>query len=135
MRLLFPLLFALSLAPACSPVLEVTTPEAEAFDPGVDFAGGVLVETLAADRTLTKQDPLIVKLDANGSSRNVTLPAAHTGGLKYVVNSSTTAVNLVVKNAAGSTIVTVNQNEAAWVACDSASGAWVLVNVVTIALS
>lgn len=81
------------------------------------------VTTLSGAATLDFASTRVQIMDANGSSRNVTLPAVatSTGYEFFIKNSSTTAVNLVVKNAAASTIVTVAQNESAYVWCDGAA--------------
>lgn len=92
-------------------------------------------ETLAGNITLTAAYPSLLKLDPGGSSRNVTLDtiAESSGAVRMFVNAADAAENLVVKNPAGDTIVTVNQNEGAIVYCDGSS--WTLVCVLTIALS
>lgn len=105
------------------------------------LANGVLVETLTGTRLLLQSDPIVLKLDPGGAHRDVTLDGTttgaggRTGGGRLIVNAADAAENLVVKNASGSTIVTINQNEAALVMQDSSSGAWTLVCVWTIALS
>jgi hypothetical protein len=105
------------------------------MDSLVNFANGLLVETLTGNRTITKADPIVCKLDPGGANRDVTLDAAHTGGIRVFINAADAAENLVVKNAAGSTIGTANQNEAILVMADSVTGAWTLGCLMTIALS
>jgi hypothetical protein len=100
-----------------------------------NIGNGLLVETLAAARTITRADPFVCKLDPGGAHRDVTLDAAHTGGYRRIVNAADAAENLVVKNAAGDTLATINQNEQGEFMANSATGAWTLVCVTTIALS
>lgn len=92
---------------------------------------GTLSGTTALDETY----PNRLKLDPGGASRDVTLDAVATSdGLWYhIVNAADAAENLVLKNAGGSTIATINQNEEAIVYCDGTS--WRLFRVATIALS
>jgi hypothetical protein len=88
---------------------------------------------LAANLTLTKNSAQMLKLNPSGASRDVTLPAFEEGLFFHIGNTATAAKNLVVKNAAGTTICTINQNEEAIVF--SSETAWVLFRVATIALS
>ena len=55
------------------------------------------------------------------------------GTERLIVNIADAAENLVVKNAGGSTIGTINQNEAGVFYCDGAS--WYLCYIQTIALT
>lgn len=89
--------------------------------------------TLTGNVTLTRKSAQWLKLDPGGGARDVTLPTAEDGLFFWIVNAADAAENLVIKNAAGSTIATVNQNEEAVILCD-ASG-WYLHRVATIALS
>lgn len=61
--------------------------------------------------TLYKDSKRVQLIDANGSSRNVTLPdETITQGYEfYISNSSSTAVNLAIKGSAGGAIATVGQ--------------------------
>jgi hypothetical protein len=71
--------------------------------------------TLAAD-TSTR----FLRLNPSGGHRNVTLPAfAGNQGLWYYIINSGSGNNLVVKNAAGSTIVTIAQSQVAFVCCSA----------------
>jgi len=101
----------------------------------VALLAGANVETLAANKTLTTADANFQKLDPGGSARDVTLPAeaSSTGSVFYIMNAADAAENLVVKDDGASTIVTINQNEAAIVICDGTS--WVHMGVLTIALT
>lgn len=91
--------------------------------------------TLAANLTLTDQYRQILRLDPGGSARDVTLPAEETSnGLAFeIVNTADAAENLVVKNDAGGTVVTISQNEKATVVCDGTT--WYHTGIVGIALS
>lgn len=67
-------------------------------------------ETLAGNRTVVDGEGPILSMDAGGSSRNVTLPAralANDGVVLVVHNISTAGENLVIKNSAASTLVTL----------------------------
>ena len=96
--------------------------------------GGWVEEALSGNRTIVHgTDPQFLRLDANGSNRDVTLPAVGAGRAYRIVNTSGGATNLVVKNAGGSTIGTLNQSEAAWFV--SSGSAWKHMGIETIALS
>lgn len=76
--------------------------------------------TLAGNITLADEDTTFQVLDPGGASRDVTLPSHDatvagnlTGGIFFIYNNADAAENLVIKNVAAATIVTVNQNEAA----------------------
>jgi hypothetical protein len=110
------------------------------------IAGGFYsgaVETLAGDRVIVDSDAMILKMDPDGSARDVTLPAESTvspsGRMFWILNAADAAENLVIKDDGGATIATANQNESALVynAGQSAGveSAWVLVAVVAIALA
>jgi ribosomal protein L27 len=88
---------------------------------------------LTGNIVLTRRSAQWLKLDANGVNRDVTLPVVEDGLFFWIVNSAAAAFNLVVKNPAGATVVTINQNEEAVVCCDAAG--WYLHRVATIALS
>jgi len=93
--------------------------------------GGWGAETLAAARTLTMRDPQMFALDPDGSDRDVVLPTvtvSHNGYYMWLANAASAAKNLVVKNAAGSTIGTVNQSEMGIFYVDS-DGDWVLFGI------
>lgn len=101
----------------------------------IRFTGGAHSATLTGALTMGTAYPPILKLDANGASRNVTLePEEESEGLSHwIVNAATGAFNLVILDDAAATIVTINQNEGALVYCDGT--AWTLIHVQTIALS
>lgn len=103
------------------------------------FHSATLTGTTALDATY----PSILKLDPGGAARDVTLDAEEsipsTGLYRRIVNAADASENLVVKNDAGSTIGTINQNEQGEFynagAQDGTASAWVLINITTIALS
>ncbi len=77
-----------------------------------DGAGAAGTRTLSGNVTLVDTDGALQYMDANGANRDVTLPAVSTFNHPFViVNTSGAAYNLVVKNAGGSTIITVGQNQ------------------------
>ncbi len=92
------------------------------------------VVTASGTVTLTNQYRNILKIDPGGSARDVLLPPEEDGLFFWLVNGADAAENLVVKDDSGvSTLVTINQNESAVVACQGST--WYLVAVVAIALS
>ena len=100
-------------------------------------------ETLAGAKVIDADDAMILKLDPDGSARDVPLPAegdvAPQGQMYWIVNAAGGAENLVVKNDGGDTIVTISQNESAVVFNAGTSGgteaSWVLICLPQIALS
>lgn len=75
-------------------------------------------KTLAAAYTITDGEEDVIVLDPGGAHRDVTLPASsasNTGRIWFIINTADAAENLVIKNAAAATIITVNQNEMAMV--------------------
>lgn len=78
------------------------------------------VETLAAAKTLSTSEPHFQKLDANGSSRNVDLPAEATSdGLWFWIRNNTGgAFNLVVRDDSPATIETLADGDQAIFICD-----------------
>lgn len=99
------------------------------------LGAGANVETLAGAKTLTVADAIFQRLDPDGSNRDVNLPAeaSSTGKTYRIVNDANGAEDLVVKDDGASTIVTISQNEAAWVVCDGT--AWFHMGIETIALT
>jgi len=97
--------------------------------------GSVRTKDLSGNLTLNATYPSICKLDPGGSSRDITLDAvaSASGAHRILINAADAAENLVAKNEGGTTIGTVNQNEAGWFYCDGT--AWNVVAIVTIALS
>jgi hypothetical protein len=102
--------------------------------------GGWEKETLAGNKTLTHSDAQMLALDCGAAGRDVYLAAPRKGAWVWIFNHTTTAKNLSVKQADGSTpLATINQNESGLFYCDadaadaSASG-WKLMALLTIAL-
>lgn len=102
--------------------------------------GLVDVATLAGDHQLTAKSGNLQRLDPNGAHRNVDLPGPAQGlvdsdGVCFlIVNAAAGAFNLVVRNPAGATVVTLNQNERALVV-GTGGAAWTHMGVETIALT
>jgi hypothetical protein len=90
---------------------------------------------LSGNVTLDATYPNICKFNTGGSNRDITLDAIATskGLYRRIVNAATGATNLVVKNPAGDTIGTINQNEQGEFYCDGST--WSLICISTIALS
>ena len=98
----------------------------------LDFTGLVYKPAaLGAHRTLTVKDPMICSFDAGAAHRDLTLEAEAVcpGRVRFIINSGA-ANNLVVKNDAASTIVTIGQNQGAIVYCDGT--AWSSLGLVAI---
>lgn len=95
----------------------------------------VNTETLSGAKTLVVGDAVYQRLDPGGAGRDVTLPAeADSQGLTFrILNTADAAEDLTVKDDGASTIVTVSQNEAVWLACDGTT--WTHQGIETIALS
>lgn len=97
--------------------------------------GQMYTATLAGALTLDDTYPAILKLDPDGSNRDITLDpiATSTGLYRRIVNNANGAENLVAKNVAADTIATINQNEQGEFYCDGTT--WALICITTIALS
>jgi hypothetical protein len=102
---------------------------------------GYLTATLAGNVTLAVDThPMVCGFDPGGSARDVTLDGSAAtdssihGLFRMIVNKADGAENLVLKDAAASTIATLNQNEAAIVYHDEDDG-WVLVCLFTAPVS
>jgi len=76
------------------------------------------VQELTGNITLNKSSKLVQLLDPAGGHRNVTLPdvVISKGVTFYFKNTANAAENLVIKNAGGTTIVTIGQDQSghAW---------------------
>lgn len=99
---------------------------------GSAYTSGELAGNLALDTTYGH----FLMLDPGGSNRNVDFIAAmeKDGNWWVIKNEANAAENLVIRDSAASTIVTLNQNEAALVVYDGS--AWKLpLGVLTIAQS
>lgn len=97
--------------------------------------GLVHQKVLSGNLTLTNQYPSILRLDPDGQNRDITLEAVASSENLYrrIINFAGGAENLVVKNAGGDTIGTINQNEQGEFWCDGAS--WSLICITAIALT
>ncbi len=99
--------------------------------------------TLAGNLTLTDEYRSVLRIDPDGSHRDVTLGSTtHIPGRYFrIINTAGGVENLVVKNADGDTIATINQNEqgeffyAAELEAASDADNWVLICITAIALS
>lgn len=92
-------------------------------------------EVLSGTRTLTRRDAQCQALDPDGDHRDVVLPEVTVSDAGYwfrLANWAGGVENLVVKNAAGATIGTVNRQEEGEFYVDSA-GAWQLHGIYTYA--
>lgn len=91
--------------------------------------------TLTGNYTLDLKDGQCLRIDPGGSARDVTLSAdwQKDGLWVEITNAADAAEDLVVKDPAASTIVTISQNEKAKIAYTGS--AWVHFGIVTIALS
>lgn len=102
--------------------------------------GLVDVATLTGDHQLTAKSGNYQKLDPGGAHRNVDVPGPSEGleesdGVEFLIlNTADAAENLVIRNPAGGTIVTLNQNERALVV-GTGGAAWTHMGVETIALT
>lgn len=82
----------------------------------VRFRGGIERITLAAALVLTAASAQFLSIDPGGAHRDVTLPASTPDGTPFlIVNAADAAENLVIKNAAGDTLATLGQGDAALV--------------------
>lgn len=100
------------------------------------FGGSGYRETaLSGNDTLTTASERFQRIDPNGGARDVILPAeADSQGLAFLItNTADAAENLVIKDDGAATIVTLNQNESAWVVCNGT--VWKHMGVMTIAQS
>ena len=87
--------------------------------------GGVTTETLAGTKTLVTYSPKFQRLDPDGTTRTITLPAlTSSGGLWFWITNTGTAGNLTVNNPAASLIVSILPGKYACVNCDGAT--WTL---------
>jgi len=77
-------------------------------------------ETLAADKVIAAGDPMIHFLDPGGANRNVDLMPEVAGQVVIIVNTADMASeDLIVREDAGvTTIVTITQNEMAFLTCN-----------------
>lgn len=102
----------------------------------VAFDGGVESSTLTGAVTLTGKSANWQIMDPDGVDRTITLPATDltNEGVVFGFRNSGTAGNLIIANAASSTILTLNPGESGAVGCN-ATPAWVRVFEATPALA
>lgn len=91
------------------------------------------VVTLTGGVTMTTQYRNVQKMDPGGASRTILLPPEEDGLFFWFINAADAAENLVIQNDAAGAVVTINQNEEAFVYC--AGTTWHLLRVATIALT
>lgn len=98
-------------------------------------SGKFYAATLSGAVTLDATYPEICKLNTDGTERVVTLDSEtlSIGLYRRIINSSSGAVNLVVKDADANTIGTINQNEQGEFINEA--GVWTLIAISAIALS
>lgn len=89
-----------------------------ALTAAVALRGGVGSGTLSGNITLTDADAYVLMFTASGASRNVTLPAG-VDGRGWVIANAGATYNIVVKNSAGTTLVTLYPRQAAVIVCES----------------
>ena len=104
------------------------------YRPRGTIALGVATETLTGARTLTAADPAFLYLNPDGD-KDVTLDdaAASHGMRREIVNTAGGAGTITVKNPAGSTLETIEQNRAA--VFHNVAGTWTFGHKYTIALT
>jgi len=88
-----------------------------ALTAAVALRGGVGSGTLSGNVTLTNADSYVLAFTASGASRNVTLPPGE-DGRGWVIANAGSAYNIVVKNSAGTTLVTLYPRQAAVIVCE-----------------
>lgn len=96
---------------------------------------GVGAYTLTEDATLSARSPNYLRINGNAASRNVDLPAEGTAnGLPFwIYNSGSAGRNLVIRNAAAATILTLNSGESGVVSCDGTT--WHVIGLASVDLS
>lgn len=80
--------------------------------------GGVNIEQISSNRTLTYKDSQIQRLDAQTSSLEVILPEEKDGA-SFVINCQ--GVGFTVKDAAGVTVKALSVGEGGLFACDGSN--------------
>lgn len=77
-------------------------------------------EALSGNKALTHNDTRMQFLDPGGSARDLTLPAEEeSAGLEFLIfNTADAAEAITVKDDGGATVLTIAQNEGAFLACD-----------------
>jgi len=87
---------------------------------------GTTAMVLAGTYTMTANDPPVLAVDPDGSTRKVLMPlaSANTEGLSFfIINWAGGAEDVTVRDSTdAATIGTISQNESAWLIC--ARGVW-----------
>ena len=81
--------------------------------------GGVQNSTVSADVDLDDKSSLFLFIDGGVADRDVNLPVEKDGRVYHIKNTGSTN-NLVVKDVAAATIVTLSPGNSAWVVSDGA---------------
>lgn len=86
----------------------------------IRLKGGIAAVTLTGAVTVTSKSGNILVLDPAGASRDVTMPPEESceGAVFVIYNTADAAENLVIKNDAAGTIVTIGRGESYIVACN-----------------
>lgn len=104
-----------------------------AFRQQVRLEGGVEVLVLAGALTVTNRTAQLLNLDPNGGpTRNVDLPAEEdSSGLWYAIHNVSVVAgeDLIVRNDAGATVITIEPGESALIACTGT--VWAVINQTT----
>lgn len=79
--------------------------------------GGVQNSTVSTDVDLDDKSSLFLFIDGGVADRDVNLPVEKDGRVYHIKNTGSTN-NLVVKDVAAATIVTLNPGDSAWVVSD-----------------
>lgn len=84
------------------------------------LVGGFESVTLSDDLTLDSNSANYLRIDPGGSARDVSTPAAAVsdGLFFWVYNIADAAENVVLKDAAGSTLLTLGQGACGMIGCD-----------------
>lgn len=91
------------------------------------LAGGLEIQTLSGNITLSDKDSLFQVIDGGLSNRNVTLPPEKDGRVYFIKNGGATN-NLLILDDAASGVITLSPNEV--VLLGSSDSTWyVLLNV------
>jgi hypothetical protein len=93
------------------------------FTAQIRVKGGIAIQTLTGAVTVTAQSGNVLALDPGGASRDVTMPPEESceGAVFVFYNTADAAENLVVKNDAAGTIVTIGRGESYIVACSGSA--------------
>lgn len=95
--------------------------------------GRTYVATMTGAVVMDYSYPNQLRLDPGGSARDLTLPAGINGLWYKIVNFADASETITLKNAGGSTVETIDQNEEIEVEYDGS--AWFVVAIRTIAIT